>query len=117
MIVLRREVVSLSVSLSIILAAPARCPAHSTDRTSDFPPRIAQAPPQLTFEHESTTAPPGKRPARRAPPRCTTEVAGTLRQRSAQKAEPGRAWASRSAPCNTRTLKAQPARGPTEPRA
>ena len=58
MIVLRRDVISLLISLSSILAAT----------LAIFPQRIAQAPHQLTFEHESTTAPPGKRPDRRAHP-------------------------------------------------
>ena len=97
MIVLRRDVVSLSISLSIILAAPSRCPAHSTDRTSDFPQRIAQAPPQLTFEHESTTAPPGKHPARRLPPLCITRTlkadsSTTEKHTLAGGAGAGRAW-------------------------
>ena len=67
MIVLRRDVVSLSISLSIILAAPSRCPAHSTDRTSDFPQRIAQASlsPQSSTSrprHRLASARPGERP-------------------------------------------------------
>ena len=62
MIVLRRDVVSLSISLSIILAAPLGAQPTRPTALAIFPQRIAQAPPQLTFEHESTTAPPGGRP-------------------------------------------------------
>ena len=80
MVALSRDLISLLISFSVMLTAA----------LAVLPQRIAQSPPQPTWQA----------PGQASAPRCTTEVASILRRRGTQKAEPGRAWASRSAPCS-----------------
>ena len=57
-VALSRDLISLLISFSVMLAAA----------LAVLPQRIAQSPPQPGLDHESITAPPGKRLDRRARP-------------------------------------------------